>query len=283
MSTETATPTTPQHGEVVRVQNNSPRTVTFTYAKGKYPVPAGTSAAVPVAAAKRSLGDWDARDNPDVNIMPRTNEQNRLSTLYGLCGDPFYSDDPRETFAASEEVRGNGKAVVPMEDYTPTSLIDGRKQYRHPRLPDVEVYDLSGRRVVTVLDDPDGTIGSGQLAREAARDESSMLKDTIAALQAQQTQILSALANIDPHAAAELATSANDPARGDLPALHGDNDEDSAGVGAADAMSIMDDALGIKAKAGAGDGDDADDSDQEDEYDDDEYDDDDETEWEDEV
>lgn len=249
----TDAPTTPQHGETVRVKNLGSTTVMFVYNKGKYPVPPHGEAAVPVAAAKRSLGNWDAVDEPEVNIMPRTKEQERLATKYGLCGEPFYSDDPRETVAGTDELRGNGKPVVEAQSYDPTVLIDGRKQYRHPKLPNVEVYDLAGNRVITVLDDPDRTIQTGQVEREHRRDETAMLKAQLETLKQQQQQLIEGMAHINPTLAAELATTANSPIRGDLPSLH-DDAPDSAGevtpdpIDREDAMAIMDQELGIQSK-----------------------------------
>lgn len=194
--------------EIVEVRNAGSKPVVLAYGGRRYPVNPEQRVAVPVQAVKRSVGDWERRDDPDSNYLPRTRERSRLSTLYGLCGDAFYSDDPIITASLAIEADGGNMRVKPA-DYDPIDAIDGRRIYMHPNLPRLEVFDLTGNRIITVLDDPDGDMATGGAFHAVRRDGEAATKDQIASLQAQVSALVNQLAATDPEAARNIAVAAN--------------------------------------------------------------------------
>lgn len=195
--------------EIVEVRNAGSKPVVLAYGGRRYPVNPDQRAAVPVQAVKRSVGDWERRDDPDSNYLPRTRERSRLATLYGLCGDAFYSDDPIVTASLAIEADGGNMRVKPA-DYDPVSAVDGRRVYMHPNLPRLEVFDLTGKRIITILDDPDGDFATGGAYAKVQRDSEAATRDQIAALRAQVDALVNQLAVTDPEAARKIAV-ANDP------------------------------------------------------------------------
>lgn len=239
--------------DIVQVENIGRKSVTFAWGGVKQIVRPGETRAVPAQGVKLALGDWDLHDDVDNDFTPRSSNRERLATKYGLCGDPFYSDDLLETMAGADEVNKAGRVIAPPRPYTPVELIDGRRAYLHPNLPQVKVSDLNGNRIITIVDDPDGVIESGKAQREMDRDDNAVMRAQVKALQEQQQQLIAALAVSNPGLAAELATSTNDPTRPDLPSVHDDPDapDDSAGeiqtagVAAENAMDVMNQELGL--------------------------------------
>lgn len=225
--------------DIVQVRNIGNDPIVFRYGGNVWPVNPGKTAAVPTPAVKRSVGDWTKSDDPDSNFLPRTRERNRLATLYGLCGDPFYSDD--ETVTLSQQIEaadGNPRAKV--KDYSPVDAIDGRRQFMHPSLPRVEVSTLEGERIITVLDDPDDTMAAGTAFHKINRDRGMALEDQVAALQRQIDQLTTAQ---------KINRDAAIPSETDEDGDGGDGDTDSAGdtdggVASDDAMDAFKSELG---------------------------------------
>jgi len=208
----------------------------------------GVERIIPVAAAKMYFGDWDARDRGQ-NEQDRQRERSKLNTMYGLFNAPFYSYLPRETIGIAD-------AGEPIDDYIevpPTAkLVDARREYIHPNLPQVAVYDVDGTRILTVIDDPDGDLLDGRSKIQDQLDKSDVKAMTAAMekMQAQIADLVSTVAKTNPAAAAQLADQYGTPNRADLPAAVptrnldvglGDRDATTSD----DAMAVMNDALGI--------------------------------------
>lgn len=130
-------------GGIVRVSNVGDRTFRGKWSQRVWVIEAGTAAVVPVEAAKHWLGDWDA-----VGDM-RKREVARLRLLYGA----HFSDT------------------------------DGTERERWERnRPMLECYLLSGDRITTVVDDPEGTSVTPTVRTE---DQQRLLEEQIQRLQAQ--------------------------------------------------------------------------------------------------
>ena len=195
---------------IVEVLNTGTTTHLLRYAGDVYPVNPGQRVPVPVTAVKRSVGDWERVDDPDSNHMPRTRERDRLITLYGLAGDAPYSDDPIVTLSLELEAQDGNKKVKPA-DYDPIDAIDGRKRFMHPNLPRLEVYDIRGNRIITILDDPDGDLASGAAFRRLTKATDGPVEQQIAALQGQLNALTDQLAQSNPAAARDLAIAQDAP------------------------------------------------------------------------
>jgi hypothetical protein len=130
--------------------------------------------------------------------MYREKERARISAKYGVYHDPWWSDGPSTTtifdpFNSRREV-GTG------DDYD----LHPSGRFRHPNLPDVEVYDVTtGQRIYTVLDDPDGT--QGLILPDNSADQIDLLKKSMASLQAQLQAVTMELGRRAPEDAADIA------------------------------------------------------------------------------
>lgn len=176
----------------VEVRNTGDTRFAAMYASQRWVVEPGAKTLAPYHAACLWFGDPRAVNIGDRDTRPelqfRTNEIDRLSVRYGLCGDPWYADDvdiDKETFAESANDR-----------YKPQRYKDGR----HPNLPRCEVYDLDGTRLITVIDDPEGTGGQEPATSQAERD---LTKASVAALQAQVLELQNRLLLLNPEAGAQ--------------------------------------------------------------------------------
>jgi len=215
--------------------------------------PGGDPVTVPTAAVVRSVGNWEAVDSPQKGNV-RGKERDRLSTKYATYGASWYSQSPAVTAAIQEEDKRSGErfAIEPTKDYDSVLTADNQRQFMHPNLPKIEVTDAdTGARILTVVDDPDGTIGTGG---EILTIEKDGRDAEIGDLRAKMDAMMAKLAEMDPTAAAEVATAANLASRADLPALH-DVDEadgpnaDRDAATSDDAMDIMGEELGLKPPA----------------------------------
>ena len=169
---------------IVRVKNlDARRPFVDDYANQRYVIEPGAETIVPYFAMVYWLGDPRAIDVGDRNAQPhlqhRTMEIDRLSTKYGTYGDSWY---PQEW-----EINEDNS------DKYPSS--------RHRNLPKLEVTSMTGERLFTVIDDPEGTHLSPatQTVTEQANTAAA-----IAQMQAQITALTNQLALADPAAAAAL-------------------------------------------------------------------------------
>jgi hypothetical protein len=170
--------------------------------------------------------------------------------MYGLFNAPFYSYTPRDTIGIADA----NEPIDAYIDIPPTAkLVDARREYIHPNLPQVAVYDVDGNRILTVIDDPDGDLLDGRSKIQDQLDKADVKAMTAAMgkMQAQIADLVATVAKTNPAAAAELADQYGTPGRANLPSAVptrnldvglGDRD----GTASDDAMSVMNDALGIE-------------------------------------
>lgn len=145
-------------GEVVRITNGMSQPFVGKHDGQPYRIAPGGSAIVPVEAMWHWCGRPHLVDRPPTRL-DRKGEVSRLKVLYGAA-----FPDPPELGGATEE----------------------EKWERNKPL--LEVYDLSGERIVTVLDDPEGRHLTPATETEL---EKQVLKDTIESMKAQLAQLTS--------------------------------------------------------------------------------------------
>lgn len=155
---------------LVRVTNLGDRPLKRKYANRPYILNPGVAAAIPYHAAVSWFGDPFAADKEDER--ERTEERERISTLYGVYSDPWTSDIPF-TLEAPLDERGLKWEYVERAD----------GQYWHPNLPNVEITDLDGNTLPFVAVDPEGDVVTE--AAVATVSEQKALHDQVQWLQQQ--------------------------------------------------------------------------------------------------
>ncbi len=136
--------------DVVRLRNVGTDPWTGKYANQEYRIPSGSEAIVSFAAACLWFGHPDAVDVDDRNRY-RTDELDRLRVRYGVY--------------------------------------DGDKDQWDGQTPSIEVHDLDGNRLITVVDDPDGAhlspAQSSVQEKAALQDQMTRMAQQMKAMQAQ--------------------------------------------------------------------------------------------------
>jgi hypothetical protein len=240
---------------VYNVTNHGTEPVVLRYGGADYPLPPGQARAVPEDAVKAAVGDWETRDTE--NDDQRGQQRKMINVKYGLFGGSWYSDNPILTVGLVGDTIDE-----PRENYTPApdEIVDGRYKYMHPNLPRLSVYDFDGKRIFTVIDDPDGNLVSGEIK---ARVDASSEKALLAAIKQKDDQIdklIAAMTAVSPEAAAILAAERN------TPGVNLNPNPSDVGVGSsllddgasdptakAASINIMDEELGLAAKDKVGD------------------------------
>lgn len=225
------------------VENHGPKPFTVRYAKRDYTVPPGKKLPMPVEPLKMAVGNWDAKNTEYTPF--RTNEVRRLSMQYATYGAPWYTDDPDAHTAGIIEA---GEKVHP---YSPSQRIDGRRAFMHPNLPRLEVTDLDGNRVFTVLDDPDLSLTAGKEQARIEQATTENVQNDLAILERKMAMLLETLTDINPDAANDVRRRMNAPKLDPDAAVSASLDVglDPKATGA---MSIMNEELGL---SGGGDDD----------------------------
>ncbi|MFG0329856.1 MAG: hypothetical protein ACF8PN_08165 [Phycisphaerales bacterium] len=219
--------------EFVRVTNLGDKPLVLAWNGARYPIAPGAQRTVPVEAAYRSFGWWEAEDGGGRD--DRRIERQRLSTLYGTMSEPWYSQTPAQT-AMSSEVYANGNPIVAPEDYDPFDVVDGQTQFMHPNLPKARVEDDNGQRLLTIIDDPLGEIVLEHPLAGAEGDELAMLKRTLSQVTARLQQLEHQPPEVHD---LQVQTSPNPPA----PVDPDEGGAVSADEVEPDAMDIMADAV----------------------------------------
>lgn len=224
------------------VTNRGDKPFSVTYAKRQYVIPNdGTARPMPVEPLKMAVGNWDAKDTEYVRY--RSNEVRRLSMQYATYGAPWYSDDPGQMTAGIVEA---GEKIHP---YSPSQRVDGRRQFMHPNLPRLEVTDLDGNRIFTVLDDPDLEIGSGRELRRIETAHAEAVTNDLAIMERKMAALLETLEKVAPEAAVEYRQRVSMPTPMEsTPVDHNRTGHVDAGLdltATTDAMSIMNEELGL--------------------------------------
>lgn len=169
---------------IVRIKNLDPRKpFVDDYASQRYVIKPGEEAIVPYFAMVYWLGDPRAIDVGDRNSQPhlqhRTMEIDRLQTKYGTYGDAWY---PNEW-----EINEENSHLYPSS--------------RHQNLPKLEVTSMTGERLYTIIDDPEGT---HLMPATSTVVEQQNLAAAVSSMQAQIQALTAQLALADPAAAAAL-------------------------------------------------------------------------------
>ena len=185
----------PELGETLRVANVSTvETYRFGWNSRQYIIPPGGSDFIPFDAIKVYAGDPRATNNVRtsrdslgiVSFLPdRQTEVRRLRLLYSA---PF-----------GEYMRAGdvGGIFVHTPDPNDTTLAT-RFAWDGVRIPMIEVYNIRGERIYTVLDDPEGTLNIPVPVTQSHIDRS----DQLTRLVEQQATIIDALSarlGIDPN------------------------------------------------------------------------------------
>jgi hypothetical protein len=146
----------PELGETLRVVNLSTRdTYRFAWNSRQYVLAPGASEFMPFDAVKVYTGDPRATNNVRtsrdsigiVSFLPdRATEVRRLRLLYAA---PF-----GEYMRASDV----GGIFVNSNPDEPNESLATRFAWEGVRIPQVEVYNIRGERIYTVLDDPEGAM-----------------------------------------------------------------------------------------------------------------------------
>lgn len=136
--------------DVVRLRNIGSEPWTGKYANQDYRIAAGSEAIVSFAAACLWFGHPDAIDVDDRNRY-RTDELDRLRVRYGVY--------------------------------------DGTKEQWDEATPNIEVHDLDGNRLITIIDDPDGAhlspAQSSVQEKVAMQEQMARMAQQMKAMQAQ--------------------------------------------------------------------------------------------------
>jgi len=169
---------------IVRIKNLDDRKpFVDDYANQRYVIDPGGETIVPYFAMVYWLGDPRAVDVGDRNSQPhlqhRTMELDRLQTKYGTYGDSWY---PQEWEINEENA-----------DLYPAS--------RHRNLPKLEVTSMTGERLYTVIDDPEGNHLNP--ATQTVNENRNMA-EAVVQMQKQIQALTTQLALADPAAAAAL-------------------------------------------------------------------------------
>lgn len=177
----------------------------------------GKSIVAPYFGFVNWLGDPRAVNigDPDANqeVQYRSNEVRRLGVLYGIYDRPWHKDtaykshDHTDTRPADDGMRDH-------VDHTYVQRPDGR--FWHPHLPCVEVTDLSGNVIRTIIDDPEGnnlTPADATTKAEKGALEAQMaeMQSTLASLQLQLAVKNNAL-QANPDFEGDVAGSTDQPA-----------------------------------------------------------------------
>lgn len=146
--------------DFVRVRNVGDTDLRLAYNSQPTVIPAGQEVPVDRDAAATWFGDWTRRNVPELQNPEfrdaRLNEYNRIRTLYG-----FHQLEPEseQTFKA--------------------------------KVPQVEIYEMDGTKVTSILEDPDGKdlpiVGSSNLDKEqllsAMKDQMDAMAQKIAEME----------------------------------------------------------------------------------------------------
>jgi hypothetical protein len=184
----------PELGETLKVVNVGAQTLRFAWNSRQYVIPPGGADFMPFDAVKVYVGDPRATNNVRtsrdslgiVSFLPdRATEVRRLRLLYAA---PF-----GEYMRASDV--GGIFVSAPVE-----SAPDPGQVYAWDgvHVPQVEVYNIRGERIYTVLDDPEGSLTIPVAVTQSHVDRT----DVLARLVEQQASIIDALSarlGIDPN------------------------------------------------------------------------------------
>lgn len=189
----------PELGETLRVLNVSPSdTYRFAWNSRQYTIPPAGSDYMPFDAIKVYCGDPRSTNNVRtsrdslgiVSFLPdRQTEVRRLRLLYSApFGEYMAAGDVGGIFVHTPDPSDNGSLAI-------------KFAWEGVRIPLIEVYNIRGERIYTVLDDPEGSLNIPVNITQSHVDRS----DQLSRLVQQQSSIIAALSErlgIDPNSPA---------------------------------------------------------------------------------
>lgn len=131
--------------DLVNVTNVGDKPIEGSYGGNGYLIRPGETVAMEVECAKKDFGDYDARNRSktEKRLRFREDQLNRIRGRYGVT--------PGAKVPISDE---NGNPSYDEKGVPKEILAD---LIWKDRLPKVEIHKWDGSRVVTVLEDPEGT------------------------------------------------------------------------------------------------------------------------------
>ena len=205
-------PTTVEDTLVIAT-NNGREPIKLTYDSRTYTLNPGVPAPIPYLAMVNAFGNPRLRDLPgeDRQKKLRALECERLSAKWGLAmGEPWYHD-PTYDPARPSTTNPYEESKVAVAQYVDAEIA-GRKLYKHPRLPDVTCMTYDNKRLITVIDDPEGTLSFGDTAESnMVKNEMEWLRNEVERHRQQQSGLIEAIRKISPDAADEAIAAASAP------------------------------------------------------------------------
>lgn len=147
-----------------------------------------------------NVGDSDANRE----TQHRTEEVKRLSVLYGTYAHPWSFPSPYIAYDHTDN-----------RDITNVTYEQRDGLYWHPQIPWIEVQDIDGGRILTVLEDPDGDGVAGGID-PTLQAESASLKAALATMQQKLAQLEIQQARSDAQLAAQSAATPNPDFEGEV-------------------------------------------------------------------
>lgn len=197
--------------EMVIVENEGTQPIPLRYAGQRYVLQPGKPIPVPYLAMVLWFGNPAAVDmsRDDPSRRHRTKECERMSCKWGVGFDAWYQDPdllspgtrPQTSQMFAGEVANDRQVHV--EDYTMEQIL-GRAVYRNPRLPRVKVTTYDGKRIVTVIDDPEGAFISPGAGEDTKSTQDRLLAE-LETLRQTQHLALAALRDVNPEVAEKMA------------------------------------------------------------------------------
>lgn len=131
--------------ELCRVRNTGTRLLEGAYGGHPYSIPPGEERVLEVECAKKDFGDWDTRNlsKTEKRLQFRIEQLERLRGHYG-CTPGAKIPVVDESGTPDLDEKGFPKEVL-------ADVVWRQK------MPNVEIHLMDGTRVVTVIEDPDGS------------------------------------------------------------------------------------------------------------------------------
>jgi len=170
----------------------------------RYELKPGVPTNIPYLAMVLWFGNPKLRDlSPtDMDLRYRTNECDRLSAKWGMApGEAWYANP--ETDPTRPSSKSFYEGMDPTAEYIDV-ILAGRLLYKHPNLPNVVCMTYDQQRIITVIDDPEGTL-SYPADAFSSRSEVEELTLTVEKMRQQMLMLIEQIGTTNPDAALNLA------------------------------------------------------------------------------
>lgn len=210
--------------------NNGKRPLKIRYDGREYHLPPGTPTTLPYLAMVIGFGNPALRNRPGGRKNAyRQQEVERLAAYWGTGTDAWYKPIDAPTPPLTSNPFEESKVEV--HEYVDTTTGPARR-WKNPLLPDVTVTTYDGKRIITVIDDPEGTMSFGEDEARAANAKSEVeaLRESLESTRQQQAAMIDVLRKLNPDAAEEMQKALIVPV-GSSPLLPTFDGTDDAGDG----------------------------------------------------